>query len=81
MDSAEQAALSESERDASQTNSQNSFRNYDFRHVSEYIAESSDTPKSIRRFEDLIVNLTHSSTLVPSGVNLNGKKISCEFFI
>lgn len=72
MDSAEQAALSDSERDASQTHSQNQFRNYDFRHVGEYIAESSDMPKSIRRFEDLIVNLTHSSTLVPSGISLNG---------
>lgn len=72
MDSAEQAALSESERDASQTHSQTTFRNYDFRHVSDFVAESSDVPKPIRRFEDLIVNLTHSSTLVPSGVNLNG---------
>lgn len=82
MDSAEQAALSDSERDASQTHSQT--RHYDFRHIGEYVAENPDTPKSIKRFDDLVINLTHSSTLVPSGISLSGKyKIAaiCLFFI
>lgn len=77
MDSAEQAALSESERDSSQAQSQSAFRHYDLRHLNDYISDDAkDLPaKPMRRFEKLIVNLTHSSILAPAGINLNGDLI------
>lgn len=83
MDSAEQAALSESERDTTQSQSQSSFRHYDRRHLNEYYADDArdQTPRPMRRFENLVVNLTHSSVLTPTGVDLNGNRKTKENFM
>lgn len=72
MDSAEQAALSE--HDSSQGHSQSSYRQYDARHLNDYLSESErdGPPRPMRRFEDLVVNLTHSSTYAPAGINIKG---------
>lgn len=82
MDSAEQAALSESERDSARAQSQTStFRHhYDHRHMNDYLADDAkdSPPRPMRRFENLIVNLTHSSILTPTGVDING---TLHFFI
>lgn len=77
METAEQAALSESERDPAhhhhQAQSQMSHRLYESKHLNDYISDDATfPPKSMRRFEKLIVNLTHSSVLVPAGVSLSG---------
>lgn len=78
METAEQAALSESEHDSAhhhhQTQSQVSHRLYDARHLNDYpLDEMRDVPtKPMRRFEKLIVNLTHSSVIVPAGISLKG---------
>lgn len=77
METAEQAALSESERDSAhhhhQTQSQMSHRLYEARHLNDYISDDGNIPpKPMRRFEKLIVNLTHSSVLVPAGISLSG---------
>lgn len=81
MDSAEQAAISESERDPShhhhsQAQTQMSHRLYEMRHLNDYISDDSKDfpPRPMRRFEKLVVNLTHSSVLVPAGVSLTGMK-------
>lgn len=74
MDSAEQAALSE--HDSSQGHSQTSYRQYDTRHLNEYPNDERDNqPRTMRRFEDLIVNLTHSSTHLPAGINAKGNQL------
>jgi len=80
MDSAEQAALSESDRELqsqSQTQGANGF--YDARHLNEFQSDGRlvDGAKEMllrpmRRFERLPVNLSLSSVLVSGGVNLNG---------
>lgn len=83
MDSAEQAALSESERDTAnyhqhhQAQSQTSHRFYDAKHMNEYLSDDAKEflAKPMRRFEKLVVNLTHSSVLVPSSISLSGKCI------
>lgn len=80
METAEQASLSESERDSAhhhhhhQAQSQMSHRLYETRHLSEYMSDDAkDSPsRPMRRFEKLIVNLTHSSVLVPAGISLSG---------
>lgn len=73
MDSAEQAALSESQRDSSQSQSHSQYRHFDLRHLSEHVSSDDDfPPKPMRRFEKLVVNLTHSSVLVPAGISLTG---------
>lgn len=78
MDSAEQAALSESDRE---TQVQGSNGIYDARHLNEYIdGKLADGAKEmflkqIRRFERLPVNLSLSSILVPTGVDLNDPEI------
>lgn len=73
MDSAEQAALSE--HDPAQSNAQTSYRQYDSRHLNDFmsIAERNGHPHSMRRFEDLIVNLTHSAIMTPDGISAKGK--------
>lgn len=80
MDSAEQAALSESERDSSHhhhhhQSAQVSHRLYETRHINEYASdEGKEFPaRPLRRFEKLIVNLTHSSVLYPAGISSDGK--------
>lgn len=81
METAEQASLSESERDSAhhhhQAQSQMSHRLYDSRHLNEYMSDDTKDypPKPMRRFEKLIVNLTHSSVLVPTGISLSGIEI------
>lgn len=79
METAEQAALSDSERDAAhhhhhQAQSQFSHRLYETRHLNDYLSDDSKDlpPKPMRRFEKLIVNLTHSSVLVPASISLSG---------
>lgn len=78
METAEQAALSDSERDSAhhhhQTQLQMSHRLYDKRHINDYMSDDTkdSSPKPMRRFEKLIVNLTHSSVLVPAGISLSG---------
>lgn len=71
MDSAEQAALSESDHDAQ------SKRFYETHRFSDYASEGKPGReallKPMRRFDKLSVNLSLSSILVPSGVELNGK--------
>lgn len=86
MDSAEQAAISESERDSShhhhhQAQMQMSHRLYEMRHINDYISDDSKDlpPKPMRRFEDLVVNLTHSSVMYPAGISAGGKQ--CLFFV
>lgn len=80
METAEQAALSESERDSAhhhhQSQSQMSHRLYETRHQNDYMSDDirDMPPKPMRRFEKLVVNLTHSSVLVPAAVSLSGKK-------
>lgn len=75
MDSAEQAALSE--HDSSQTNSQTAYRQFDGRHLNDFVPDGDrDGPRSMKRFEDIAVNLTHSSTHVPSGVDIKGKTLN-----
>lgn len=82
METAEQAALSESERDSAhhhhQAQSQISHRLYETRHMNDYMSDDGKEfpPKPMRRFEKLIVNLTHSSVLVPAGISLTGMKIA-----
>lgn len=81
METAEQAALSESERDSAhhhhQAQSQMSHRLYEARHLNDYISDDAKDllPKPMRRFEKLVVNLTHSSVLVPAGISLSGMPI------
>lgn len=79
METAEQAALSDSERDSAhhhhQAQSQVSHRLYDgTRHMNDYMSDDTKDlpPKPIRRFEKLIVNLTHSSVLAPAAISLSG---------
>lgn len=74
MDSAENAALSESEKDSVQAQSQTAYRHYDHRHNEYYSDDARDQiPRPMRRFENLVVNLTHSSVMTPAGVELSGK--------
>lgn len=80
MDSAEQAALSESDRDSAhyhqhhQAQSQTGHRSYDNKHISEFMSDEAKefATKPMRRFERLIVNLTHSSVYAPDGISLSG---------
>lgn len=80
METAEQAALSESERDSAhhhhQAQSQISHRLYETRHINDYMSDDGKEfpAKPMRRFEKLIVNLTHSSVLAPAGISLSGMK-------
>ena len=81
METAEQASLSESERDSAhhhhhQAQSQISHRLYETRHINDYMSDDGkEFPvKPMRRFEKLIVNLTHSSVLAPAGISLSGMK-------
>lgn len=85
MDSAEQAALSESERDSShhynhhhQAQVQMSHRLYESKNLIDYASDDGKdlAPKPMRRFEKLIVNLTHSSVLVSAGISLSGKYLA-----
>lgn len=80
MDSAEQAALSESEHDST---GQSQSRTKRFNKVHRFTDHPSSSTggngkemliKPMRRFERLSVNLSLSSILVPSGVDLNGKQ-------
>lgn len=85
METAEQAALSESERDSAhhhhQAQSQMSHRLYETRHMNDYMSDDGKEfpPKPMRRFEKLVVNLTHSSILVPAGISLSGMKIKKQY--
>lgn len=78
METAEQAALSDSERDSAhhhhQAQTQFSHRLYETRHLNDYLSDDAKDlpPKPMRRFEKLVVNLTHSSVLVPAGLSLSG---------
>lgn len=80
METAEQAALSDSERDAAHHHhhhqAQTQHRLYETRHLNDYLSDDSKDlpPKPMRRFEKLVVNLTHSSVLVPAGISLSGMK-------
>lgn len=78
MDSAEQAALSESDQDA-QTQTPHGDGFYDARKINQYasdgrlVAGSKELlMKTMRRFERIPVNLTHSTVLATPGVDLNG---------
>lgn len=80
MDSAEQA-LSESDRDGSQSHNGNGY--YDARHINEYSSDGSLAEGSrrmilrkMREFEGLPVNLSLSTILVPSTVDLESKLAS-----
>lgn len=78
METAEQAALSDSERDAAHHHhhhqAQTQHRLYETRHLNDYLSDDTKDlpPKPMRRFEKLVVNLTHSSVLVPAGISLSG---------
>lgn len=77
METAEQAALSESERDSAHHHHQaQSHRLYESKHLNDYMSDDTKDlpPKPMRRFEKLIVNLTHSSVLLPAGIALSGMK-------
>lgn len=82
METAEQAALSDSERDSAHHHhhhqAQTQHRNYETRHLNDYLSDDTKDlpPKPMRRFEKLIVNLTHSSVLAPAGISLSGTKES-----
>ena len=74
MDSAEQAALSESDHD-SQAQTQSQLKHFHEAH--RYTDSDGKYPKEMllkpmRRFDKISVNLSLSSILVPSGVDLNG---------
>lgn len=78
MDSAEQAALSESDPEQQSQKSHNSF--YDARKINVYDSDGklADGSKHMllrhmRRFEGLPVNVSLSSMLFPTGVELDGK--------
>lgn len=78
MDSAEQAALSESDPEAQNQKSSSGY--YDSRYINEYKSDGTLTDgskqlilKHMRRFEGLPVNVTFSSLLVPGGIDINGK--------
>lgn len=77
MDSAEQAALSESERDSTHHHHHHQSAQVQMSHrlYESYSADDAKDfpPKPMRRFEKLVVNLTHSSVLVPAGISLDGK--------
>lgn len=76
MDSAEQAALSESEHDAPGQTQSSAKRFYDTHRFTDYASDGKfigKEMKPMRRFDKLSVNLSLSSILVPSGVDLNGK--------
>uniref|UniRef100_A0A336LYX8 CSON005615 protein n=1 Tax=Culicoides sonorensis TaxID=179676 RepID=A0A336LYX8_CULSO len=80
MDSAEQAALSESDPDGQSQKSNNGF--YDSRTINEYKSDGSLSEgsrqlilKHMRRFEGLPVNVTYSSLLVPAGIDLTESEI------
>lgn len=79
MDSAEQAALSES---SSQSHSSSVNQHYDARRVNEYNSDGklSDGARHLdlifmRRFERLPVNLTFSTILVPESVDLENGEV------
>lgn len=79
MDSAEQAALSESN---SQSLSSSPYQHYDARRVNEYNSDGklSDGARHLdlifmRRFERLPVNLTFSTILVPESVDLDDNDV------
>lgn len=78
METAEQAALSDSERDSAHHHhhhqAQTQHRLYETRHLNDYLSDDTKDlpPKPMRRFEKLIVNLTHSSVLAPAGISLSG---------
>lgn len=80
MDSAEQAALSESDPESQSQSKSNSNGFYDAKRINEYqsdgrLAEGSKHMllKHMRRFEGYPVNVSLSSVLVPIGVDLQGK--------
>ncbi|XP_063702857.1 voltage-dependent calcium channel subunit alpha-2/delta-3 [Culicoides brevitarsis] len=80
MDSAEQAALSESDPDAQSQKSSNGY--YDSRTINEYKSDGSLSDGSrqlilthLRRFEGLPVNVTYSSLLVPEGIELSDAEV------
>lgn len=78
MDSAEQAALSESDRDAQQNAQGSSSNFFDARRLaSEYSSEAikSSGTKYMRRFEKLPVNLSGSSVFSVAGVDMNEAEI------
>lgn len=77
MDSAEQAALSESEHDTAGQTQSSAKRFYETHRFSDYASDgkfNGKEMKPMRRFDKLSVNLSLSSILVPSGVDLNGKR-------
>ena len=78
MDSAEQAALSESDPESAASKGHGGAF-YDARRINEYqsdgrLAEGSRQMllRHMRRFEGYPVNISLSSVLVPSGVNIDG---------
>lgn len=77
MDSAEQAALSESEHDSQSQTQSTTKRIYEAHRFTDYSSDGKYSKdvllKPMRRFDKLSVNLSLSSILVPSGVELNGK--------
>lgn len=82
MDSAEQAALSETDRDSAhyhqhhQAQSQTGHRPYDNKHITDFMSDEAKefATRPMRRFEKLVVNLTHSSVYAPDGISLSGTK-------
>lgn len=93
MDSAEQAALSETDRDSAhyhqhhQAQSQTGHRPYDSKHISDFMSDEAKefAAKPMRRFEKLVVNLTHSSVYAPDEISLSGTasfslNFNCVFF-
>ncbi|CAD7085406.1 unnamed protein product, partial [Hermetia illucens] len=83
MDSAEQAALSDSDRESQHTSPTSTV--YDARRINEYnsdgrLAEGARHMdlRFMRRFERLPVNLSISSILVPNGVDLNSPEVKAS---
>lgn len=80
MDSAEQAALSESDPEAQSQKSSSGY--YDARYINEYKSDGSLEKGSkqllltpIRRFERLPVNVSFSSLLLPTDVDINDNEV------
>lgn len=81
MDIAEQAALSESDRDSAHYHQHHQAQSQTaHKHITDYMSDEAKelANKSMRRFENLVVNLTHSSVYSPEGISLSGKLI-CKF--
>lgn len=78
MDIAEQAALSESDRDSAHYHQHHQAQSQTgHKHITDYMSDEAKelANKPMRRFENLVVNLTHSSVYAPDGISLSGKLV------